>query len=423
MYQKTTLDNGLRVVSYNMSSMKSVALGIWVSTGGRYENKKITGISHFLEHLLFKGTARRTTEEIKQSIEGVGGSINAFTSEEFTCYFVKILGKHLSLSLDVLSDMILNATLPPLEIEKERGVIVEEIKMYRDLPGHYVGELLNRLLWPDHPLGRCLAGNIETITAIKRRNIKEYKDKFYNPRNIVIAVCGNIKHDSFVSEVNKYFLKLKPKVKSRFRPAIDAKQHLYKTHFHFKETEQTHISLGVHAIGRNHPDRYILSLLHIILGANMSSRLFQEVREKQGLAYEISSQVKRYQDVGAFVVNAGVDNKKVPRAIGVILGELAKIANKDVGREELRRAKEFYVGQLLLALEDTMEHMFWIGERETSLGKLEAPREVIAKVNRVRIDNIRRVATKLFRTNKLNLALIGPIKNKAQREIEKTLKI
>lgn len=421
MYQKTTLDNGLRVVSYSMPTMESVALGIWVSTGGRYENKKITGISHFLEHLLFKGTKKRTTEQIKQSIEGVGGSINAFTSEEFTCYLVKILGKHLSLSLDVLSDMILNATLPSLEIEKERAVIVEEIKMYRDLPGHYVGELLNQLLWPDHPLGRCLAGYVETIASIKRKDIKEYKDRFYNPRNIIIAVCGNIEHSNFITDVNKYFLKLKPKVKSRFRPVKDERQRVSKTHFHFKETEQTHISLGIHAFSRQHPDRYTLSLLHIILGANMSSRLFQEVREKRGLAYEISSQVKKYQDTGAFVINAGVDNRKVPRAIGVILEELAKIASKDVTREELHRAKEFYVGQLLLGLEDTLEHMFWIGEREAALGKVTSPEEIIAEVNKVTIEDVRRVANKLFRSNKLNLALIGPIRDKDKIKIDKIL--
>lgn len=423
MYRKNTLDNGLRVVTHSIPAVESVALGIWIGTGGRYENKKVMGISHFLEHLLFKGTKKRSTRQIKQSIEGVGGSLNAFTSEEVTCYFVKILGKHLFLSLDVLTDMVLNATLPPLEIEKERTVIIEEIKMYLDLPGHYVGELLDQLFWPNHPLGRFLAGSAETVSAIKREDIKKYKDRFYNPRNIVIAVCGNVKHDRFLSDVNKHYAKLKSGIKGRFQPADKGKEHPPRTHFYFKETEQTHLSLGVHAFKFDHPDIYILSLLHIILGANMSSRLFQEVREKRGLAYQISSHVKRYQDTGAFVVNAGVDNAKVPRAIGVILGELAKIANKDVTKEELRRGKEFYVGQMLLGLEDTMDYMFWIGDRESSLGKPINPAEIIKRVNKVSVADIRRVAAKLFRANKLNLALIGPIKDKGKKEIQKVLTI
>lgn len=423
MYQRTILDNGLRVITHSMPAVESVALGIWIGTGGRYENKKITGISHFLEHLLFKGTKKRSTRQIKQSIEGVGGSLNAFTSEEVTCYFVKILGKHLSLSLDVLTDMVLNATLPPLEIEKERTVIIEEIKMYLDLPGHYVGELLDQLFWPNHPLGRFLAGSPETVTAIKRKDIKEYKDRFYNPRNIVIAVCGNVEHDRLLSDVNKYCSKLKPGVRGRFQPAEKGKEHPPQTHFYFKETEQTHLSLGVHAFKFDHPDKYILTLLHIILGANMSSRLFQEVRERRGLAYQISSHLKRYQDTGAFVVNAGVDNTKVSRAIGVILGELTKIANKDVTPGELCRAKEFCVGQLLLGLEDTMDYMLWIGDRESSRGKSINPAEIIKEVNKVSVADIRRVATKLFRSHKLNLALIGPIKDKGKKEIKKILTI
>lgn len=423
MYQKTTLNNSLRVVTHNMPAVESVALGIWIGTGGRYENKKITGISHFLEHLLFKGTKNRSTRQIKQSIEGVGGSLNAFTSEEVTCYFVKILGKHLPLSLDVLSDMVLNATLPRLEIEKERTVIVEEIKMYLDLPGHYVGELLDQLFWPNHPLGRFLAGSAETVEAIKREDIKEYKDKFYNPRNIVIAVCGNVNHDNFLSDVNKYYSKLKPGTEGRFQPADKEKDHPPRTHFYFKETEQTHLSLGVHAFKFDHPDIYTLSLLHIILGANMSSRLFQEVRERRGLAYQISSQVKRYQDTGAFVINAGVDNRKVSLSIRVILGELTKIANKDVTQEELRRGKEFYVGQMLLGLEDTLDYMLWIGERESSRGKLINPAEIIKKINKVSIADIRRVAAKLFHSQKLNLALIGPIKDKDKEKVKKVLTI
>jgi predicted Zn-dependent peptidase len=405
-----------------MEQMKSVSLGIWINVGGRYENKRNAGISHFLEHLLFKGSKRYSGKEIKESIEGVGGSLNGFTSEEFTCYLVKVVGKYLNQSLNVLSDMVINPKLTSQDIEKERGVIKEEIKMYRDLPMHYVHELLNQLLWPEQPLGMNLAGTLETISQIKRKDILKYKEKFYNPQNLVVACAGPIKDKELLREVDKHFSNIPSGKKSQFQKARMS-QDKPQTNLYFKDTEQTHISLGTHSFRRDHPDKYTLGLLHIILGGNMSSRLFQEVREKRGLAYEISTHIKWFQDAGAFTIDAGVDNKRIIQALKVILQELKKIKKFSVNKSEFLRAKEYYTGQLLLALEDTMEHMFWIGESTVSLDKVYTLEEVLQELEQVKIEDIKRVANKIFRNKGLNLALIGPITDKEKLKIEGVLDV
>lgn len=420
MYNKTVLDNGLKIVSYDMPHMKSVALGLWLSAGGRYEIEKEAGISHFIEHLLFKGTTNRSGKEIKEAIEGVGGNLNAFTSEEFTCYLVKIVEKYFKLSLEVLSDMVLNPLFKEEDIEKERMVILEEIRMYLDLPMQHVHQLLSELLWPNQPLGRNLAGTFETMASIKRENILAYHQQMYYPRRLIVAVAGPVKHKVIVEAVRDIFSKVKSKSPVGFSKAVE-KQDRPMSNLFFKTTEQSHISLGFHALSRIHPDHYGLSLLHIILGANMSSRLFQEVREKRGLAYEIGSALRRYQDTGIFAVNAGVDNKKVCQAIKVILDEIKKVTAKLVLGKEFTRSKEFYIGQLKIALEDTMDHMLWVGENETSLNRVITLEEMIKKVKKVKIEDLKRIAQAIFKNNNLNLALIGPVEDKDKSEIEKTL--
>lgn len=420
MHNKTVLDNGLRVVTYHMPHMESTALGLWVLAGGRYEEETQSGISHFIEHLLFKGTSNRTGKEIKEAIEGVGGSLNAFTSEEFTCYLIKIVEKYFKLSLDVLSDMVLNPLFKSEDIEKERLVILEEIRMYLDLPMQHVHQLLSELLWPNQPLGRNLSGTKQTIASIRREDILNYHQKMYHPSSLVVAASGPLEHKIIVEGVKEIFSQVKPKVTPQFKKA-EEKQDKPRSNLFFKPTEQSHISLGFHALSRLHPDYYGLNLLHIILGANMSSRLFQEVRENRGLAYEIGSAVRRYQDTGIFAVNAGVDNKKAPEAIKVILDELKKITLELVLEKEFLRAKEFYIGQMKIALEDTMDRMLWSGENEISLNREVTIEEVIQKINQVRIEDILRLARDIFRNNNLNLALIGPVEDKDKREIEKTL--
>jgi len=422
MYKKTRLDNGLTVVTYYMPNRVSVALGIWIKVGARYEQARINGISHFLEHLLFKGTKKRSCEEIKQSIEGIGGSLNAFTSEELTCYLAKIPGKYLACALDVLGDMVINPTLAPGDIEMERRVILEEIRMYKDLPGHYVSDLLTKLLWPKQPLGMNIAGEAESVRAINRNHLVSYKQRFYQPNNIVVVACGALKHEAVLKECRRAIPSLTQGQRNGFRPARE-KQSSPQLRCQVKDTEQTHLALGMHALPRNHPERFCLGLLHIVLGANMSSRLFREVRERRGLAYEIGTAVKFYQDTGAFVVHAGVDNRRVKETLEVILEQLREIKKTAVGSEELKRAKEYYVGQLRLGLEETVGHMGWLGENFVSLNKFLWPEEIIRRVKKISPDKLKRLANKILKRSKLNLALIGPLKAKDKQRIKKGLSL
>ena len=397
-----------------MPKMQSVALGIWIKVGGRYESKENKGITHFLEHLAFKGSKKYSCRKIKESIEGVGGSLNGFTSEELTCYLVKLPHAYLDLALDILSDMVINPALPKEEVDKERTVIIEEIKMYKDLPQSYVHELLDGLLWPGQSLGMSISGTVESVSRIKREGLSLFKEQYYIPQNIVISAAGLLGHNKFIKRVDNIFSYLKDKSINTFSPAKEA-QHKPQLKLFHKDTEQTHLALGFHSFKRNHPLRHALGLLHIILGANMSSRLFHEIREKRGLAYEIGSQVKRFQDTGAFIVHAGIDNHKVGEAIKLILKELEKIKHKLVSIDEFKRAQEFYLGQLMLALEDTLDHMLWIGESTTALDKTYSLADIIKEVNRVKREDVQEASKYTFKEQNLNLALIGPLKDNEQK--------
>ena len=419
-YRRTEFDNGLKLVSAHLPAMSSVAVGIWAQVGGRYESKKRAGISHYLEHLLFKGTKTRSCMQIKQAIEGVGGSFNAFTGEEFTCYYVKARAKYLPLSFEILSDMVLHATLANEDVEKERGVILEEIKMEMDIPMHFVNELLNTLLWPNHPLGMELAGTAETVGKIRRSDLVCHRDDYYHPANLFVVAAGALRHEDLLRQARRFFLRFPAKSPSRFEKArVIPKGPVTK--FQFKKTAQTHLSIGLHGLPRQHPDEYALGLLHVLLGANMSSRLFQEVRENRGLAYEIGTHLRRFTDTGAFLINAGVEASKTVEAISVILKELKKVARRSVPKAELDRAKEYFIGQTLLALEDTMDHMLWLGEPLVTLNRLYTVEEVLRSVKRVQAGDIRRVAHSIFSQEALHLAMIGPQKDKDRKKIEEVL--
>lgn len=405
-----------------MPQRDSLSIGVWINAGGRYESAREGGISHFLEHLLFKGTLKRSAEEIKEAIEGRGGAMNGFTSEEFTCYLVKVLGRDMGTALDVLSDMVLKPRLSPKDIEKERTVIKEEIKMYLDLPSHHVHDLVVEILWPEQPLGRNLAGTVETVSAITTEDIRGYKSRFYNPSNIVVAACGNMGHRDFFDACEKYFKSAPKGRKSAFKKAIE-KQEKPQLKILSKETEQTHLAMGVHAFGRNDPDRHTLTLLHIILGGNMSSRLFRELREKRGLVYEIGTHAKKFYDTGAFLISAGLDTKKVVRSLDLMTKEIKRIKTKPVGKDEFERAKEFYRGQLLLGLEDTADHMLWMGEYMSADGKIPAPSEILGKIDKITPDDLMRVAKRIFNNAGLNLALIGPINKPDEKRISEALTV
>ncbi|MFH0790924.1 MAG: pitrilysin family protein [Candidatus Omnitrophota bacterium] len=413
MYKKVTLDNGLRIITHNMPNMKSVAIGIWIKIGARYETVENKGISHYLEHLLFKGSKHYSCRRLKESIEGVGGSLNGFTSEEITCYLVKLPYRYVDLGLEILSDMVINPLLPKEEVEKERTVILEELKMYKDLPQSYVHELLDELLWPEQILGMSVIGSVESINAVKKEDLYLYKTKHYTPLNIVVSAAGLLNHHRFVERTQKVFSRLKAGNINTFQEAkaVQADPQLKLLH---KDTEQTHLALGFHSIKRDDPLKYAQALLHIILGANMSSRLFNEVREKKGLAYEIGTQTKCYHDTGAFLVHAGVDNRRVNDAVEVILEELEKIKCRLVTDDELKRAKEFYLGQLELALEETMDNMLWIGESTVTLDKTYSLKEIIEEVNSVERGDIKNMARYIFQQNNINLAVIGPVNDKEE---------
>ena len=409
LYKKTILDNGLRIIAHPMSGMQSVALGIWIKVGGRYEVSEFKGISHFLEHILFKGSKKFSCRKIKESIEGVGGSLNGFTSEELTCYLVKMPSRYIGLALKVLSDMVINPKFPQKEIEKEKTVIIEEIKMYKDLPQSYVYELLDELLWPNQPLGMTISGTVESVSRIGRGDLSSFKEQYYIPANIVVSVAGKFEYAKLENSIKNIFCSTGKNKLNKFLPVAE-KQAQPQLKIFAKETEQTHLALGFHGFSRNHPLRQALALLHIILGANMSSRLFNEIREKRGLAYEIGTQVKRFQDTGAFIVHAGIDNRKVKETVRLILQELEKTKTTLVTLDEFKRAKEFYLGQLMLALEDTLDHMFWIGESTSTLDTTYSLTQIIKEVNKTKREDLRVTARNILKEKNLNLALIGPLK-------------
>ncbi len=413
MYKRTKLNNGLRIISKSLKQAQSVSLGIWINTGGRYETDSQKGISHYLEHLLFKGSKKYSCRLIKESIEGVGGSLNAFTSEELTCYLAKIPCRYLFSTLDILSDMVISPSLNQADIDKERTVILEELKMYRDLPQSYVYELLDELLWPAQPLGTPIIGTTESINRINRDSLKDYQANSYTPENIVVSAAGSLDHDLLTKKVSAKFRASKNAQPNIFTPAQE-NQHKPQLKIFPKETEQTHMAMGFHSLKRDHPLRHAQAILHIILGANMSSRLFNEVREKRGLAYEIGTGLKRYHDTGAFLVHAGIDNRKVEDCLSLILQELAKVPKTLIGKDEFKRAKEFCLGQLSLALEDTMEYMLWMGESVACLDKVYTLEQIIKEVNKVSREDVRKVAGEIFQNQEINLALIGPLEKSEQ---------
>lgn len=409
MHKMATMDNGLKVVAEPMEHMESVSIGIWIRAGGRYENKHNSGISHLLEHLLFKGTNKRDMKTIKQEIEGRGGSFNGFTAEEFTCYLVKLLSKDAELGVDILGDMVLNAKLDEDEIAKEKSVIIEEINMYKDIPAQHVHEILAEIMWPAQPLGLPLAGTVESVKAITRKDLLAYRELYYIPKNMLAISAGRIGESAFSGLCKKYLSAGSEKETPKYEKA-KLKQSKPVLNISFKETEQTHMAFGFHTMDRFNPDRHALSLVNTILGANMSSRLFHIVRDELALCYEISSGVRKYDDCGAFTVAAGVDNKKLVKATAVILEVLEAVKKEPVPEEELKRAKEYYKGQLLFALEDTMSHMLWLGEKLVAGEKDFSVKKLLDKVEAVGPEDLMRVANSMFKDENMNLAIIGPVK-------------
>jgi predicted Zn-dependent peptidase len=417
-YTITQLPTGVRVATAEMPQMESITIGLWVGIGGRYESKRMSGISHFIEHLLFKGTKRRSAKQISQTVEGIGGYLNAFTGEETTCYYAKASHRYLDTLLDVLGDMYLHAKFAATDIDKERQVIKEELLMYRDQPDHYVHELLTEALWPNQPLGRSLTGTPESLDAIVRPTLLDFKGGNYIAANTVIAVAGHCRHQDILARVERILLLGRDGRTPHFEPARDG-QRSPRLRFLSKNVEQTHLAIGVRGYSRKDTRRFPMKLLSVLLGENMSSRLFQTIREQHGLAYSIQSSTSYFADTGAFVISAGLDTKRLPKALRLVLRELKRIAKRPPSADELRRAKDYSIGQMRLGLESTSNQMMWIGEHLLAYGFIHTPEEIERKIEAVTPEQIQSVAGEMFRDNRLNAAVITP--SKEERAVEDLL--
>lgn len=408
VYRYSRHASGVTIATAEIPHMSSVSLGIWVGVGGRYEPERLCGASHFIEHMLFKGTRRRTAREISQDVEGIGGYLNAFTTEEHTCFYAKAGCDRFEHLWDVLADMFLNSTFDPIEIEKERNVIKEELAMYTDQPHHYVQDLLNETMWPDQPLGRPLTGTEKTLNALTRADLVGFLRDNYVASGTLISVAGNIKHKQAVQTVSKLLSRFRKRPRSGFLPVID-NQNSPRIRLHQRETEQTQLALGIRTCSRHDERRFTLRVLNALLGENMSSRLFQVVREDNGLAYSICSSLSSFDDGGTLTISAGVETRKLEKALKLIIGELAILADCTPHVSEVRRARDYIFGQLDLSLENTENQMTWLGEQYLGYGNIISADEIKARISKVTPRDVRNAARDFFRPERLNLALVSPI--------------
>lgn len=403
-YIKERLPNGLRVICEEIPYVRSVTAGIWVGAGSRYEEEN-SGISHFIEHLLFKGTSTRSAREIAETMDSVGGQLNAFTSKEHTCFYARVLDQHFSVAVDLLSDMVLRSRFDPDDIAKEKGIIVEEIKMYEDAPDELVHDLFAQNIWAEHPLGRNIVGSAGIINSLSRQDVLKYFKEHYTPDNIVVAVAGNVSPARVVEEVGRAMGGMTGKgapvnqPSPAVRPGVSVKT---------KDLEQVHICLGTRGVPQDHDDMYPLYVLNNTLGGGQSSRLFQKIREERGLAYSVYSYLSSYRDAGLFTVYAGMSPQYAEEVVDIILRELGSVRDRGLTDDELRRAKEQMKGQLMLSLESTSNRMSRLGRSELALGRILSPDEVIEKLNAVEMGDIRRLTSELLDEGKLALSAVGP---------------
>jgi len=409
MHQVAHLPGGLTVVTAEMRHMASLSLGVWIGVGGRHEPAQLNGVSHFIEHLFFKGTHKRTARDISQAVEGIGGYLNAFTSEENTCVYSKALAHRFDELLEVLLDMVLRSRFDPAEIDKERSVIKEELAMYMDQPQQRVQELLNSIQWPDHPLGRPLTGTEKTLDGLTRAELLGFQHANYTAPAMLIVAAGNLDAKEVVRAIAKRARRFRPGKRPGFVP-VDSQQASPIIRLSRKSVEQTQLALGVRTCSRHDERRFALRLLNTILGENMSSRLFQLVREDHGLAYNIYSTLSFFDDTGDLVVSAGLETENLEKTLKLSLGEMNRLIHQPLGRGDLRRARDYVIGQIDLTLENTESHMMWLGEQWLGYGRLSPAAEVKDRLAEVTTSEIRRAAADFFRPERLNLALVTPLK-------------
>lgn len=408
--ESTTLPSGLRVVSARMPHLASVSLGIWVGTGGRYETARENGAAHFIEHLLFKGTRNRSAARISQDIEGIGGYLNAFTDEELTCFYSRAVASRLPDLLDVLLDMFLQSRFAPAEIAKEREVILEEQSMYLDQPAEHVHDLLNAAQFPRHPLGRPVIGTRASVRRLDRPALLGFLGRHYVAQRTVVAAAGDMEHRELLRLVQAREAEFaqgspagpEPAPKPLGEPALK---------LHSQDTEQTHLALGFRTASRVDPRRFALRLLNVLFGENMSSRLFQVVREDNGLAYNIQSSVSGWSDCGDLVVSAGLDDGQLEKALRLILREARRLTERPPGRKELDRARDYALGQADLGLEGSEQVMMWLGEQMLAQGRISPPSHIKERLATVTPAEIRSVARDFLHAGGVSLALVSPRKD------------
>lgn len=407
MYNKTVLDNGLTLVSEKIEHFRSVSLGIWVQVGSRDETEAENGISHFIEHMIFKGTRTRTNLQISKELDNIGGFSNAFTGKEYTCFHAKVLDRHFEKLADILSDIFLNSVFDLRDLDRERQVIFQEIGMVEDTPDDFIHVLFNHHFWENHPLGRSVLGTNETVTSIRRETILDYIKDHYTPNRIVIAAAGHIEHEAFVNFLRPLYqsLELKGSKDDHLAPGIKS-----SVFCHYKDLEQTHICLGGKGPNYSSEDRYACAVLNTILGGNMSSRLFQEVREKRGLAYSIYSFLSSYLDTGLFGLYTATDPREVNQVLQVVNTEIRKIRQGDITDMDLRDAQEHLVGGLLLGAENTDTRMMRLARNEFIFGRYLTDEEIVQRLEKVTADEVVQAAQNIFTDGRVTLVTLGKIK-------------
>ncbi len=422
LYKKATLDNGLRIITIPMKHANSITVLILVGTGSKYEKKDINGISHFLEHMFFKGTKKRpTTLKISETLDRIGGQYNAFTSKEVTGFWAKVDKRHLDVAVDWICDMFLNSKFEEKEIERERGVVIEELNMYLDTPTAYVSELFEDLLYGDQPAGWRIVGEKQNILDFNREKVVDYYKSHYSPKNTVIAIAGDIEA-KVEGEIAKYFGKIK-KTNPISKVVTKEKQSKPGVLIHNKKTDQTHFCLGVRAYDTFNESKYALSLLSIILGGNMSSRLFISVRERNGLAYYIHTNIDTTTDTGYLVTQSGIKNNSLEKAIGLVLKEYKDLKTKKITADELKKAKDYLKGSTYLSLDSTDAQTSFYASQEVIEQTMLTPEEKLKMIDKVTVEDIQRIAKDIFKPEKLNLAVIGPFEEKDKEKLEKLLKL
>ena len=415
VFNKTTLPNGLRVLTCEMPHTRSVSISIFVGVGSRYESDEEAGVSHFIEHLVFKGTEIRPDPvQISGLIEGHGGVLNASTEQELTVYWCKVAESHFSESLELLIDMLRNSLFEDDSIEKERMVVLEELAMINDQPAARVDTLIDEMIWPNHPLGRDIGGTKESVSSISRDAMLRHMNAYYSPANTVISIAGSISTEEVLDQVNELCGDWPESEGNDWSP-FTHEQSESQLRLEYRNTEQLHLSIALPGLDLHDPGRYALDMLSVMLGEGMSSRLFVEVREKRGLAYDVHSGVSHFQDTGAFAIIAGVDTKRVYEASATILEQVGAM-RKPVPAAELDRARQLVAGRIMLRMEDTRAVSGWMGSQEALLGRVLTVDDVVYNINQVTGDEVCQVADALLSTEKLNMALVGPCRGRKRLE-------